>query len=164
MISNISCDSPAKAFLLNVKGNNEHFGCTLCTEEGTYLEQRMTYPGLNAPLKTDESFRNKRDKYYHKGDSPIVRLPINVTNTVVLDYMHSVCLGVVKQLIEFWVKGDKKVKLDKDKKDNINNELNNLRAYVPSEICRLPRAIDEIEHYKATELRTFYYCTLVKLS
>jgi len=158
-ISNISCDSPAKAFLLNVKGNNEYFGCTLCTEEGTYLEQCMAYPGLNAPLRTDESFRNKRYKYYHKGDSPIVRLPINVTNTVVLDYMHSVCLGVVKQLIEFWVKGDKKVKLDNDKRDNINNELNNLRAYVPSEICRLPRAIDEIEHYKATELQTFLLYT-----
>jgi len=158
-ISNISCDSPTKAFLLNVKGDNEYFGCTSCTEEGTYLEQRMTYPGLDAPLRTDESFRNKNDKYYHKGDSPVIRLPINIANAVVLDYMHSVCLGVVKQLIEFWVKGDKKVKLDKDKRDNINNELNNLRAYVPSEICRSPRVIDEIEHYKATELRTFLLYT-----
>ncbi|KAF0756057.1 Uncharacterized protein FWK35_00018048 [Aphis craccivora] len=35
-ISNIVCDAPAKAFLLNVKGHNSYFGCTSCTEEGTY--------------------------------------------------------------------------------------------------------------------------------
>jgi len=158
-ISNISCDSPAKAFLLNVKGHNAYFGCTLCIEEGTYMEHRMTYPGLDAPLRTDESFRNKRDEDYHKGNSPLVQLPINIINTVVLDYMHNVCLGVVKRLIEFWVKGNKLVRLEKDRKDKINNELKNLRPYVPSEICRLPRALDEIEYYKATELRTFLLYT-----
>ncbi|KAF0722100.1 Uncharacterized protein FWK35_00032924, partial [Aphis craccivora] len=106
-ISNVSCDSPAKAFLLNVKGHNAYFGCTLCIEEGTYLEHRMTYPGLDATLRTDESFRSKKDEDYHKGNSPLVCLPINIINTVVLDYMHNVCLGVVKKLVEFWVKGNK---------------------------------------------------------
>jgi hypothetical protein len=158
-ISNISCDSPAKAFLLNVKGDNEYFGCTLCTEEGTYSEHRMTFPGLNASLRTDDSFRNKRDKYYHKGNSPLVRLPINIIKTVVLDYMHNICLGVVKQLIEFWVKGNKEVRLEKNKKNKINNELKILRPYLPSDMCHLLRTLDEIEYYKATELRTFLLYT-----
>lgn len=154
-ISNISCDSPAKAFLLNVKSHNAYSGCTSCIEEGTYLDHRMTYPGLNSLLRTDESFRNKNDEDYHKGNSPLTRLPINIINTVALDYMHNVCLGVVKRLIEFWVRGNKEIRLEKERKDKINNELKNLRPYVPSELCRLPRAIDEIEYYKATELRTF---------
>ncbi|KAE9523059.1 hypothetical protein AGLY_016541, partial [Aphis glycines] len=134
--------SPAKAFLLNVKGHNAYFGCTLCIEEGTYMDHRMTYPGLDAPLRTDESFISKRDEDYHKGNSLLVQLPINIINTVVLDYMHNVCLGVVKRLIEFWVKGNKLVRLEKDRKDKINNE-----------------ALDEIEYYKATELRTFLLYT-----
>ncbi|KAE9523658.1 hypothetical protein AGLY_016210 [Aphis glycines] len=161
-ISNITYDSLAKAFILNVKGDNEYFGCTLCTEEGTYLKHRMTYPGLDAPLRTDETFRNKRDKYYHKGYSPLVRLPINIINTVVLDYMHNVCLGVVKQLIGFWVKGikgNKQVQLEKNKKNKINYELKIIRPYIPSEIGHLLRAIDEIEYYKFTELRTFLLYT-----
>jgi len=124
-ISNISCDSPAKAFVLNVKGHNAYFGRTLCSEEGAYLEHRMTYPGLDATLRTDEDFRCKKDEDYNKGNSPLVSLPINIINTVVLDYMHNVCLGVVKKLIEFWVKGNKQVRLEKDKKDKINNELKN---------------------------------------
>lgn len=36
-IGHIICDSPAKAFLLNVKGHNGYFGCSLCTQEGRYL-------------------------------------------------------------------------------------------------------------------------------
>lgn len=56
----------------------------------------MTYPGLDAQLRTNESFRNKSDEDYHKGNSPLVRLPIDIINTVVLDYMHNVCLVVVK--------------------------------------------------------------------
>ncbi|XP_060882093.1 uncharacterized protein LOC132953757 [Metopolophium dirhodum] len=132
-ISNISCDAPAKAFLLNVKSHNAYFGCTSCTEEGTYLEHRMTYPGLDAPLRTNETFRNKTDDDYHKGDSPLIRLPINIVEIVVLDYMHNVCLGVVKRLIEMWVKGNKQVRLEKMKKEKINFELNNLKQNILKE-------------------------------
>jgi len=162
-ISNITCDSLAKAFILNVKGDNEYFGCTLCTEEGTYLEHRMTYPGLDASLRTDESFRNKKNKYYHKGNSPLVRLPINIINTVVLDYMHNVCLGVVKQLIKFWVKGNKQVQLEKNKKNKINYELKILRPYIPSEIGHLLRTIDDIQYIINLQNYEHSCYTLVKL-
>jgi len=76
----------------------------------------MTYPGLDTPLRTNETFRNKTDEDYHKGDSPLIRLPINIVEIVLLDYMHNVCLGVVKGLIEMWVKGNKQVRLEKVKK------------------------------------------------
>lgn len=36
-INNIICDAPAKSFLLNVKSHNAYFGCTSCTEEGTFV-------------------------------------------------------------------------------------------------------------------------------
>jgi len=100
-ISNIVCDAPAKSFLLNVKYFNAYFGCSSCTEEGEYLENRVVLTGTNASLRTDESFRNKSNEEYHKGDTPLLRLPINIT--VCLDYMHCICLGVTKHLIEFWV-------------------------------------------------------------
>jgi hypothetical protein len=37
-------------------------------------------------LRTDESFRSKKDEDYHKGNSPLFLLPINSINTVVLDH------------------------------------------------------------------------------
>jgi len=60
--------------------------CHIKPVSPTYMEHRMTYPGLDAPLRTDESFKSKRDEAYHKGNSPLVQLPINIINTVVLDY------------------------------------------------------------------------------
>lgn len=93
---------------------------------------------------------------------PLTHLPTNIINTVALDYMHNVCLGVVKCLIEFWVRGNKEIHLEKETKNKINNELKNVKPYVSSELCRLPRAIDEIEYYKATELEAFFYYCLVQ--
>lgn len=42
-IQHIVCDAPAKSYLLNVKGFNSYFGCNTCTDEGTYIESRMTF-------------------------------------------------------------------------------------------------------------------------
>lgn len=82
-------------------------------EKGTYLEHCMTYSGLDGLLRTDESFRRKKYEDYHIRNSLLVWLPINITNTVVLDCMYNECLGVVKQLIEFWVKGNEHVRSKK---------------------------------------------------
>jgi hypothetical protein len=158
-ISNISCVATAEAFLLYVKSHNAYFGCSSCTQKGTYLEHHMTYPDLDSLLRTNETFRNKTDEGYHKDDSPLIRLSINIVETVVLDYMHNVCLGVVKRLIEMWVKGNKQVRLEKVKKEKRNIELKNIRPYVPAEFSRLPRPLDDIEYYKATKLRAFLLYT-----
>lgn len=83
-------------------------------------------------MRSDETFRNKTDEDYHKGNSSLVCLHINITDIVVLDYMHNICLGVVKKLIEIWVKGNKEIRLVKEKKDKINNELKSIIPYVPS--------------------------------
>ncbi|XP_016657479.1 uncharacterized protein LOC107882894 isoform X1 [Acyrthosiphon pisum] len=88
-ISHIVCDFPAKAFLLNVKGHNGYFGCSSCTQEGRYLQNRMTFPDIDAPLRSNESFRNRVNEDYHKGDSPLELLPINIVDSVCLDYMHN---------------------------------------------------------------------------
>ncbi|KAL5233328.1 hypothetical protein ACI65C_000738 [Semiaphis heraclei] len=66
-ISNIVCDAPAKSFLLNVKHFNAYFGCTSCIEEGDYIERRVALIGTNAPLRTNETFRDQSNEEYHKG-------------------------------------------------------------------------------------------------
>ncbi|XP_050547634.1 uncharacterized protein LOC126909252 [Daktulosphaira vitifoliae] len=154
-VGHVICDSPAKSFVLNVKSFNAYFGCTSCTQEGSFINNRMSFLEIESPLRTDESFRSKTQEEYHKGSSPLELLPINIINDVCLDYMHNVCLGVTKRLLEFWVKGKKDVRLAEENKVKISNNLMNLRLYVPSEFSRLPRELDSIEYYKATELRMF---------
>lgn len=141
-ISNIVCDAPAKSFLLNVKNVNAYNGCTSCIVQGVYIENRVAFLSLNSPLRTDDSFRKKIDKDYHKGNSPLELLPINMIDTVCLDYMHCVLLGVVKRLVQFWIKGKKDIRLIKKTKNRINKDISHLRSYIPSEFCRLPRQLD----------------------
>lgn len=69
--------------------------------------------------------------------------------------MHNVCIGVTKRLIEFWVKGKRNVRLTEPSREQISTDLINLRVYVPTEVSRLPRKIDDIDYWKATELRSF---------
>jgi len=89
-ISQVICDAPAKSFILNVKNNNAYHGCNSCIVEGTYLSHRMSFLDMDAPLRTDQSFRNKLDEYYHKDYSPLEDLPVNITSVVVLEYMHNI--------------------------------------------------------------------------
>ncbi|XP_050434163.1 uncharacterized protein LOC126841626 [Adelges cooleyi] len=154
-VIHVACDAPAKAFLLNVKQFNAYSGCTSCIEEGTYVKNRVVFLGTDSPLRTDESFRCKLDEEYHKGDSPLELLPINIIDTVCLDYMHNCCQGVMKRLLELWVKGKKDVRLSDQSIKEINSSIQNLRSYTPSEFCRLPRPLNDLEFYKATEFRLF---------
>jgi len=53
--------------------------------------------------------------------------------------MHCTYIGVTKKLIEFWVKGKKDVRLLDATKNDINDNILNLKVYIPSEFSRLPR-------------------------
>lgn len=65
VLAAVICDTPARAFVKNVKGHNGYFGCDKCTQEGVYTERRMTFPEINARLRTDESFRAMSDEDHH---------------------------------------------------------------------------------------------------
>jgi len=159
-ISQVVCDSPAKAFILNVKGHNAYHSCNSCIVEGSFINNRMSYLDINCTLRTNESFREKLDEYYHKGDeSPLETLDINITNVVVLEYMHNICLGVMKKLLSFWVKGLKPIRLLSVHMDLINSDLIDLGQYLPSEFCRQPRSLDDMEFWKASEFRCFLLYT-----
>jgi len=153
----VVCDAPAKAFVLNVKGHNAYHGCNSCTVEGDFIHNRMAYLDMNSPLRTDQSFRTKIDEFYHKDVSPLEYLPIDMTSSVVLEYMHNVCLGVMKRLLAFWVKGKKSVRLDNP--EAISDELNKIKSFFPVEFNRLPRTLEEFEYWKASEFRTFLIYT-----
>ncbi|CAI6358154.1 unnamed protein product [Macrosiphum euphorbiae] len=119
----------------------------------------MAFTGVHAPLRTDTSLRIKSDDEYHKGVSPLERLPINIIQTVCLDYMHVVCSGVMKRLLKFWVLGSQQVRMLKTNLELCNTELIKLREYFNSEFSRLPRSLNDILFYKATEFKMFLLYT-----
>jgi len=161
-IGHIVCDSPARAFLLNVKGHNGYFGCSSCTQEGKYIQNKMTFPGIDISLRSDESFCNRTNEDYYKVDSLLELLPIDIESTVCLDYMHNICLEITKRLVEFWVKGKKDVRLTEENRKQITVDLLKLRPYIPSEFSRLLRAIEDIDYWKKLPNLDRFYCIMVQ--
>jgi len=77
----------------------------------------------------------------------------------ILDYMHLVCLGVVRRLLHFWMRGALDIRLSARSISLISQKLVSMRGNIPSEFSRKPRGLTELEYWKASELRQFLLYT-----
>lgn len=110
-IYTLCCDVPAKSFVLKIKGHSGFFPCPRCEIEGEYLSNRICFPynsSDNCPQKrTHQNYLLQSKEEHHVGDISILATLPNfcVVTSVSLDYMHLVCLGVVRKLLLLWMKG-----------------------------------------------------------
>ncbi|XP_065676298.1 uncharacterized protein LOC136092306 [Hydra vulgaris] len=151
------CDAPARAFVKCIIGHSGYHSCERYTVVGTQKHGVRLLETI-APLRTDVDFKNnlyKKEGHQLENLSPLVQLNFPMITGFPLDYMHLICLGVVKKLIMNWCKGPRCIRLSQSVKDNISNELINLRSYTPSNFQRRPRSLNELEKWKATEFRFF---------
>ena len=162
----VICDAPARAMVKETKQfQNSYYGCDLCSQPGEFVNRRMTFPEVHdLTLRTNESFRARVDKIHQPNDIVSVFCELNVDMVLdfPIDYMHSVCLGVVKRMIEFWTHGIAHIKraaLSAGQKHIINQNLEKLKRHVPSCFARKPRTLTDVPRWKATEFRTFLLYT-----
>lgn len=91
-----------------------------------------------------------------KGPSVLLQCPFyDLADSTVVDYMHSVCIGVVKSTCKIWLsKQNKKLPFYLGRKINeINDRLKKLK--VPKHITRPPRNFHKCSTWKASEFRNF---------
>nr|XP_047125729.1 uncharacterized protein LOC124807648 [Hydra vulgaris] len=157
----VICDVPARAFLKCIKSHTAYHSCERCIQKGEWYG-KIILPNLSAPLRTDEGFRMQADKKHHIDNtiSPFLELSFGMVSSFPLDYMHLVCLGVVKRMINQWVHGSKKKQcLSKTSLTTLSEKLVLFKQHVPKEFSRKPRSILEFKRWKATELRQFLLYT-----
>lgn len=77
-----------------------------------------------------------------------------LTITAVYYVYSEDCLGVMKRLIEHWTRGKRDICMNESNIQEVNDALS-IKDFVPSEFCRLPRSLSDIDYWKATELRLF---------
>ena len=157
-INSFVCDAPARAFIKNIKGHSGYYGCEKCIQEGEY-HGKITFPELNSVLRSDESFHTMKQEEHHKGPSPLTALSLGMVSQFPLDYMHLVCLGVMKRFLHVWLRGSLKFRLSGFQTLTISDKLVSLLPYIPHEFSRKPRALSEVDRWKATELRLFLLYT-----
>lgn len=149
------CDAPARAAVTGSKQHNARTGCYKCTVEGDFINNRMVFLQLNVPLRTNASFRSRDDDQHHRYTSPVEQLDIDMVNAFPLDYLHEVCLGVVKRLLRMWISGDRKSLMPSRTITQISERLINISSSQPSCFQRKVRPLSDFGYFKGSELRTF---------
>jgi hypothetical protein len=72
-----------------------------------------------------------------------------------VDYMHCVCLGVMRKLLWVWIRGPLVTRIGRQNIELISTALEALVDFIPSDFARKPRSLAELARWKATELRQF---------
>lgn len=156
----VICDAPARAFVKKTKAHNAYHGCDKCLHPGQYQNRRMTFPGSEHPQRTDISFNLMVDElHHHEGPHPFKNVKVGMVTQFPLDYMHLVCLGIVRKLLQTWLRGPLSVRLPALIVDKMSGKLQSMRPYVPIEFARRPRSLRELDRWKATEFRQFLLYT-----
>ncbi|XP_077533532.1 uncharacterized protein LOC144145692 [Haemaphysalis longicornis] len=158
-----SVDSPARALVCNQNQFNGQFGCQWCLAFASRQEGAYRYLG-----KTPSTARSSQGVLANmklalseqvpvnglKGLSPLVNLPgYDLVRGQAVEYMHSVLLGVSRQVASFWFdtsNSNKTYYIGCPPK--LSKVVQRLTAIKPPDlITRLPRSIRERSYWKATE-------------
>lgn len=165
IVDTFCCDAPARAFLLKTKSHTGFFSCGRCTVKGKYVSRRVCFPDLQFSKRTHEDFVRKLQRQYHIVDSTteIINIPhFDIVQDFSLDYMHLVCLGVVRKILMLW-KGSigmgrgviNKQKLNSLAIKKISVRLITFKNSIPCDFARKCRSLDDLARWKATEFRLF---------
>ena len=158
-LSSVVGDAPARSFMKQVVGHNGLHGCERCCAIAVF-RGRVCYNDFDAYLRTDAGFRNHEyDGTHQNGESPFSDI-VNCVTGFPLDYMHLVCLGVMRRMVKFW-KTDKasRLRLSQSQQNAMSSSLQGLHGLLPSDFARQPRPLHESDRWKATEWRQFLLYT-----
>lgn len=172
-------DAPAKSSVQNIVLFNGYDSCSYCEHPGELIDGYVKYPHQNCLNKRNHKDAVKQMLIAHKknmttpgnqntkvkgfkGICPLVAAPgFDVINGFAIDYLHSICEGVVKHLLSLWFDTINHGK-DFYIKPSIEKVNENIaKIQLPSEISRSPRSLKERHQWKANELRAwllFYSC------
>ena len=91
--------------------------------------------------------------------SPLAKITeANLISTFVIDYMHLVCLRVVRNILNYLKKGPVG-KISALQLREISDRLIMLNGKMPSECARQARSLYELHRWKATQFRQFLLYT-----
>lgn len=147
------------SFLTGTANFNAKHGCQKCTTIGIYSHtyKRVYFPNINAPRRTNRSFRTRLDKDHHKEKSPLEKLNIDmISNFPTSDSLHLLDLGIMKRCMLRSIFGESgyKHKWPKNVVDLVSRLLDSCQTHMPFEIHRAVRNLSSIRKWKGVEFRT----------
>lgn len=134
---------------------------------GEYHHNRVCFPELNAPLRTDQNFGSRLQPEHHHNTSLFESLlEIKCITQLPIDSMHLLYAGVTNRMLSWFVTDSVnfKFKLQSTQIDAINNNLEIAALSLPSEFNRPVKDIRQHKQFKCTQHRSFLlYLSIVVL-
>ena len=168
-------DLQARSAVLNMTQHNGEYSCVYCMDQGQVVKSGkghcrvFPYKDNHSTLRTSDEIKRdgKQAQQSRKkvngffGESVFNYLPnFSLNNNIVIDYMHGILLGITKKLLTLWF--DRKYVGKPFFIGNSEKEVDRrLKSITPPPLInRLPRKIDTLNHWKASELRSWlmFYC------
>lgn len=114
----------------------------------------------NTVIRTDSNFRQNPYEDYQIGHTILNNIPnFGLVTNISLDYLHLVCLGVVKQMLRLWINGTLKVRISNNIINVISDGLLSDRKTVPNDFVKKPKALSEFKHWKDVKFKQFLLFT-----
>lgn len=82
-----------------------------------------------------------------------------MVSQIPLDYLHLVCLGVMRRMLQLWIRGPKNIRLSAEDVNVISKYLLSIKSCIPLEFSRKPRDLYDVDRWKGTEFRQFLLYT-----
>lgn len=137
-IHNFICDVPARSFVKYTIGHSGLFSCEKCEVEGEWYHNRMVYLN-NGQKRTDQSFIDRRNPEHHQGISPLEeQLNILMVSQFRLEYLHLVCLDVMKRFLMRLLEIRNRGKLIDENIEAFKNASAWIGQFIPREFNRKP--------------------------
>ncbi|KAL7294968.1 hypothetical protein TKK_0011679 [Trichogramma kaykai] len=173
-----SVDTPARCAMQKMTQYNGEYGCTFCYHKGKSVKVgrggTKVYPSDNVqPLLRDlanhinhvqVAEKEKYSVYGVKGYSVLLEIPMfDIIDSCVVDYMHCVCLGVVKTLIDASLnsKYNERDFYVGNRINEIQERFDNIKP--PCEVTRTPGDLVHRRNFKASEWRNIMCYYLIPL-
>ena len=117
----------------------------------------MCFPGIDAPARTHQDFKDSKYGEHHWETTPLIDLLDFdiIVNVIIADLLHLIDFGVTRTVINGWKSGKfgGGPKWSQETLNRINNILDNVE--IPLEFHRKLRSIEDTGFWKASEFNMF---------
>lgn len=95
--------------ILGIKSHSGYSSCTKCLIKGFYIAHKVCFPEVQEGQRNDDDFKSRKDKDHHiKSNIALENVSIGCVTQFPIDYMHCVCLGVMRQMLNLFIKHRKR--------------------------------------------------------
>lgn len=142
-------DHPARSFI-KMKSHSGYHSCDKCIQQCVYRKHKTTFPLVSGPYIEKHKFPSTSSSYL-----PLRTSDVNMAMDVPKDYIHFLCLDVVRWLVFLWTVSPvtKGVRFNSQQIVVINGFIKQLRLQLPNEFDQKSRGWNGYRSRKATKFR-----------